>query len=66
MSFKGIITRKDKDHEVSLLAKVVTANKKKSAKKEFRLVVSSNGLSDTESCSRAVVIKKNEISNLAL
>lgn len=61
MSFKGVVTRKDKEAGVDLLAKIVTENNKKSAKKTFTVHVASNGLSDTESCSRAVIIKKEEI-----
>lgn len=62
MSFKGIVTRKDKETGVDLLAKIVTENKKKSAKKTYKVRVASNGLSDTECCSRAVTIKKEEVS----
>lgn len=62
MSFKGIVTRKDKETGVDLLAKIVTENKKKSAKKTYKVRVASNGLSDTESCSRAVILKKDEVS----
>lgn len=62
MSFKGVVTRKDKETSVDLLAKIVTENKKKSAKKTYKVRVASNGLSDTESCSRAVIMKKEEIS----
>ena len=35
MSFKGIVTRKDEDTGVNLLAKIVTPNKKRSTKKIF-------------------------------
>lgn len=62
MSFKGIVTRKDKETGVDLLAKIVTENKKKSTKKTYKVRVASNGLSDTECCSRAVIIKKEEVS----
>lgn len=62
MSFKGIVTRKDKETGVDLLAKIVTESKKKSAKKTYRVRVASNGLSDAESCSRAVILKKEEVS----
>lgn len=62
MSFKGIVTRKDKETGVDLMAKIVTENKKKSMKKTYKVRVASNGLSDTESCSRAVILKKDEVS----
>lgn len=50
MSFKGIVTRKDKDTGVNLLAKIVTPNKKKSTKKIFGVKVIANALSDFECC----------------
>ena len=50
MSFKGIVTRKDKDTGVNLLAKIVTPNKKMSTKKKFSVKVKANSLSDFECC----------------
>lgn len=50
MSFKGIVTRKDEDTGVNLLAKIVTPNKKKSTKKIFSVKVKANSLSDFECC----------------
>lgn len=50
MSFVGLVTRKDKATGVSLMAKVVTANKKKSAKKVFKVSVKANALDDLTCC----------------
>ena len=50
MSFVGIVTQKDKPTGVSLMAKVVTANKKKWAKKVFKVSVKANGLDDFTCC----------------
>ena len=50
MSFKGIVTRKDEDTGVNLLAKIVTPNKKRSTKKIFSVKVKANSLSDFECC----------------
>ena len=50
MSFVGLVTRKDKPTGVSLMAKVVTANKKKSAKKVFKVSVKANALDDFTCC----------------
>lgn len=50
MSFIGIITRKEQDTGVSLCAKVVTPNKKKSAKKIFRVKVKADVLDDLTCC----------------
>ena len=50
MSFVGLVTRKDKTTGVSLMAKVVTANKKKSAKKVFKVSVKPNALDDFTCC----------------
>lgn len=61
MSFKGIVTRKDKETGVDLLAKIVTANKKKSTRESYRVRIAASGLSDTECCSRAVTRKKEEV-----
>ena len=50
MSFVGLVTRKDKPTGVSLMAKIVTANKKKSAKKVFKVSVKANALDDFTCC----------------
>lgn len=50
MSFVGLVTQKDKTTGVSLMAKVVTANKKKSAKKVFKVSVKPNALDDFTCC----------------
>lgn len=50
MSFVGLVTQKDKPTGVSLMAKVVTANKKKSAKKIFKVSVKPNALDDFTCC----------------
>lgn len=50
MAFVGLVTRKDKPTGVSLMAKVVTANKKKSARKVFKVSVKANGLDDFSCC----------------
>ena len=50
MSFVGLVTQKDKPTGVSLMAKVVTANKKKSAKKVFKVSVKPNALDDFTCC----------------
>lgn len=50
MSFVGLVTQKDKPTGVSLMAKVVTANKKKSAKKVFKVSVKANALDDFSCC----------------
>lgn len=50
MSFVGLVTRKDKTTGVSLMAKVVTSNKKKSAKKIFKVSVKANALDDFTCC----------------
>ena len=60
MAFKGIVTRKDKDTGVTLLAKIVTENKKKSVKQQYKVRIMANGLSDSEACSRDLVDKKND------
>jgi len=50
MSFIGLVTRKEKDTGVSLMAKVVTKNKTKSAKKIFKVKVKANALDDFSCC----------------
>lgn len=50
MSFVGLVTRKEKDTGVTLLAKIVTPNKKKSAKKAFKVKVKANALDDYSCC----------------
>ena len=50
MAFIGLVTQKDKPTGVSLMAKVVTANKKKSAKKIFKVSVKPNALDDLSCC----------------
>lgn len=59
MSFKGIVTRKEKDTGVTLLAKVVSPNKKKSTKKQYKIRVIANGMSDREACNRDLIWMKN-------
>lgn len=59
MSFKGLVTRKEQDTGVTLLAKVVTANKKKSQKKQYKVRVIANGMSDRECCNRDLTYVKN-------
>lgn len=48
MALKGAITRKDKNAGVTLLAKIVTENKKKSKKVQYPIVVKSKGMTDLE------------------
>ena len=50
MSFVGLVTQKDEPTGVSLMAKVVTANKKKSTKKVFDVSVKANSLNDFSCC----------------
>ena len=50
MSFIGLVTRKEKDTGVTLLAKIVTPSKKKSAKKAFKVKVKANALDDYSCC----------------
>ena len=50
MSFVGLVTQKDKPTGVSLMAKVVTANKKESTKKAFNVSVKANALDDFTCC----------------
>lgn len=60
MAFVGLITKKDKPTGVSLMAKVVTENKKKSAEKIFKVSVKASGLDDFSCCvlDHAVVVDK--------
>lgn len=50
MSFVGLVTRKDKPTGVRLMAKVVTENKKKWAKKTFNVSVKAAGIDDMTCC----------------
>lgn len=50
MSFIGLVTRKEKDTGVNLIAKVVTESKKKFTKKVFRVKVKANALDDFSCC----------------
>lgn len=50
MSFIGLVTRKEKDTGVTLLAKIVTPSKKKSARKTFKVKVKANALDDYSCC----------------
>ena len=50
MYFIGLVTQKDKPTGVTLKAKVVTANKKRSSYKEFKVSVKANGLDDNACC----------------
>ncbi len=63
MSFKGIVTRKDEDTGVNLLAKIVTPNKKKSTKKVFSVKVKANSLSDFECCVIDVSAARSKIAS---
>jgi hypothetical protein len=68
MAFVGLVTRKDKPTGVSLMAKVVTANKKKSARKVFKVSVKPNGLDDFSCCvldHAAAVDKINSSQNMS-
>lgn len=60
MAFVGLVTKKDKPTGVSLMAKVVTANKKKSAEKIFKVSVKASGLDDFSCCvlDHATVVDK--------
>ena len=67
MSFVGLVTQKDKPTGVSLMAKVVTANKKKSSKKVFKVSVKPNALDDFTCCvidHGTVVSKINSSQNM--
>lgn len=57
MSFKGIVTRKEKDTGVTLEAKIVTPSKKKATKYQTKVKVKKTGLTDYECC----VIDQNTI-----
>lgn len=50
MAFIGLVTQKDKPTGVNLKAKIVTANKKKSATKIFKVSVKPNALDDLSCC----------------
>lgn len=50
MSFIGLVTRKEKDTGVNLMAKIVSPNKKKSATKVFKVKVKANALDDFSCC----------------
>jgi len=50
MSFVGLVTRKEKDTGVSLMAKVVTESKIKFARKAFKVKVKANALDDFTCC----------------
>lgn len=63
MSFIGLVTRKDKDTGVNLLAKVVTPSKKKSGKKAFKVKVKANALDDFSCCVIDHATAKNNIEN---
>lgn len=60
MSFIGLVTRKEKDTGVSLMAKIVTESKKKSAKKIFKVKVKANALDDFSCCvlDHATIVNK--------
>lgn len=60
MSFIGLVTRKEKDTGVNLMAKVVTQNKSKSAKKIFKVKVKANALDDFSCCviDHATIVNK--------
>lgn len=60
MSFIGLVTRKEKDTGVSLMAKVVTKSKKKSAKKILKVKVKANALDDFSCCviDHAAIVNK--------
>ena len=55
MSFKGIVTRKQENTGVTLRAKIVTDNKKKSVKKDYKITILANDISDREACMRDLV-----------
>lgn len=61
MSFIGLVTRKEEDTGVSLIAKVVTPSKKKSAKKTFKVKVKANNLDDFSCCVIDHATAKNNI-----
>lgn len=63
MSFIGLVTRKEEDTGVSLMAKVVTPSKKKSAKKTFKVKVKANALDDFSCCVIDHATIKNSIEN---
>lgn len=63
MSFIGLVTRKEEDTGVNLMAKVVTPSKKKSAKKTFKVKVKANALDDFSCCVIDHATIKNNIEN---
>lgn len=66
MSFVGLVTQKEKVTGVNLMAKVVTANKKKSAKKIFPVRVKASGLTDADCCiiDLATIVDKINAQNM--
>lgn len=67
MSFIGLVTRKEKDTGVSLMAKVVTPSKKKSVRKTFKVKVKANALDDFSCCvidHASIVNKINSSQNM--
>ena len=63
MSFVGLVTRKEEDTGVSLMAKIVTPNKKRSAKKIFKVKVKANALDDYSCCVIDHATAKSRIEN---
>lgn len=63
MSFVGLVTRKEEDTGVTLLAKVVTPNKQRSAKKTFKVKVKANSLDDYSCCVIDHATAKSKIEN---
>lgn len=63
MSFIGLVTRKEKDTGVTLLAKIVTPSKKKSARKAFKVKVKANALDDYSCCVIDHATIKNRLEN---
>ncbi len=67
MSFVGLVTRKEKDTGVSLMAKVVTESKIKFARKTFKVKVKANVLDDLTCCvldHEAAVAKVNNAQDM--
>lgn len=61
MSFVGIVTRKEEETGVDLEAKIVTENKKKSAKQRFTVRVKANAMDDYTRCMLDNAAAKNKI-----
>lgn len=61
MSFIGIVTRKEETTGVDLEAKIVTGNKKKSARKRFPVRVKENAIDDYTRCMIDNATAKNKI-----